>query len=254
MGKPEDVEAEVAKQRRLIGDHVEAARNIARGLARRYAWLVDANDIAGIVMVGLCEAARRFDRSRAEPFLAFAEQRIRGAVLDEIRRLGGPGRVIHRRQRRISAVRHELTQSGHEATDDRVASELGLSLAAVQSAGARVVRASCDEVLGLPAPGASPEARVAGAEVLLHLLRACDTLTFGEAAIIRLRYEVGLSLAQIARTSELTLGRVRHLHATALARLRAAMPAAAGECDMIPYVSVGELEASCVRHTTSSGD
>ena len=119
---------ELELRQRLIEAHVDTARNIARALARRYGKMIDPDDIDGCAMVGLCEAAARFDRTRVEPFVAFAERRIRGAVLDEIRRLGMQGRVRHKRQRRISTARREIAQAGAEPTDHRIAMHLGISV------------------------------------------------------------------------------------------------------------------------------
>ncbi|MBA3502590.1 MAG: hypothetical protein H0T65_19670, partial [Deltaproteobacteria bacterium] len=91
------------ERQQLIASHVDVARNIARRLGRSYGWMLEPDDIQGSAMpdafkifgwfmlvtslilyfvprkLHLCEAATRFDSTRAEPFVAFAEQRIRGA-------------------------------------------------------------------------------------------------------------------------------------------------------------------------------
>jgi RNA polymerase sigma factor (sigma-70 family) len=82
-------DADGEARRKLIVDHIHVALGIARKLARRYHSMLAPADFTGAAMVGLCEAAGRFDRSRVEPFVAFAELRIRGAVLDEVRRAAG---------------------------------------------------------------------------------------------------------------------------------------------------------------------
>ncbi len=207
----------------LIGDHIDVARNIARTLARRFAWMLDPEDVAGAAMVGLCEAAERFDPGRVASFIAFAEQRIRGAIFDEIRRLSSYGRIVNARHRRITTARLQILQRGGDPTDDRVAELLGLSVATVQRAGERRTQVGIEDAESLPAPGASPEAHAAGAQFLRYLSRARETLPHHEANVIRLHYDVGMSLAEIARTLELSLARVRSLHTAGLATLRQRM-------------------------------
>src|SRR5258706_14257619 len=79
-------------------------------------------------MLGLIEAANRYDDTRQEPFLAFAEHRIRGAVLDELRR----GDIMPRRVRqlagKIKAAIRELEKDGETPSDQRIADTLGVTL------------------------------------------------------------------------------------------------------------------------------
>jgi RNA polymerase sigma factor for flagellar operon FliA len=213
----ESKEAEVVRRQALVCQHLEVARNIAGKLARRYSAFA-AEDINGPAMVGLCEAAARFDTTRVEPFVAFAEQRIRGAVLDELRRSGLHGRVTHTRQREISSARRELSQTGCEPTDELVAEHLGVAITVVQTAGEPPVHV--DEVDTLSSPGASPEGQLACAELLAELAQARAALPVHEATIINLRYDLGLSLAEIARTLCVTVDRVKRLHSMGVARLR----------------------------------
>src|SRR4051794_25954372 len=80
---------------RLIADHIDMGRRIALRVARRIPDWLSEDDLIAAAMIGLAEAADRYDASRGEPFVAFAEKRIRGAVLDELRR----GDVLPRRGR-----------------------------------------------------------------------------------------------------------------------------------------------------------
>src|SRR4051794_17315324 len=71
---------------RLVAENVDAARRISLRMARRCPDWIAREDLVAAGMLGLTEAAERYDGSRTEPFIAFAEKRIRGAVLDELRR------------------------------------------------------------------------------------------------------------------------------------------------------------------------
>lgn len=71
----------------LSTDQVDMARRIARQLSRRYGSLISPDDIDGLALLGMCEAARRYDPNQDGPFMPFAASRVRGAVLDELRRV-----------------------------------------------------------------------------------------------------------------------------------------------------------------------
>ena len=110
-----------AERDRLIAEHVEVARRISLRIARHCPDWIQREDIIAAGMLGLTEAAERYDESRAEPFLSFAEKRIRGAVIDELRR----GDIMPRRLRRLArtigdAIQNLERQNG-DAPDEAVA-------------------------------------------------------------------------------------------------------------------------------------
>jgi RNA polymerase sigma factor for flagellar operon FliA len=74
------------------------------------------------------EAAERYDDTRQEPFLAFAEHRIRGAVLDELRRGDIMPRRVRQLARKIAAAIRELEKDGETPTDQRISDALGVSI------------------------------------------------------------------------------------------------------------------------------
>jgi RNA polymerase sigma factor for flagellar operon FliA len=112
----------------LIAEHADAARRIALRMARRCPTWIAREDLVAAGMVGLIEAADRYDGSRQEPFLAFAEHRIRGAVLDELRRGDIMPRRIRQLARKIGETIKELERGGEVATDQRIADALGVSI------------------------------------------------------------------------------------------------------------------------------
>src|SRR5215470_7909581 len=97
-------------------------------MARRCPAWVAREDLVAAGMLGLTEAARRYDHTRAEPFLPFAEQRIRGAVLDELRRGDLLPRRVRQAARKVAATIRGIENSGEAATDEKVASTLGVSV------------------------------------------------------------------------------------------------------------------------------
>src|SRR5512134_3921360 len=100
---------------RLIREHADVARRIALRMARRCPDWVAREDLISAGMVGLIEAADRYDDTRQEPFISFAEHRIRGAILDELRRGDIMPRRVRQLTRKITAAIKELEKDGEPA-------------------------------------------------------------------------------------------------------------------------------------------
>src|SRR5688500_3665357 len=104
------------------------ARRIALKMARRCPDWVAREDLVAAGLLGLTEAARRYDDTRAEPFLPFAEQRIRGAVLDELRRGDMLPRRVRQAARRVAATIRSIEIKGEKATEEKIADQLGVTI------------------------------------------------------------------------------------------------------------------------------
>ena len=99
-------------------------------------------------MLGLTEAAERYDESRTEPFLSFAEHRIRGAVLDELRRGDMLPRRVRQVARKISNTIRELENAGEAPSEQRIADSLGVPDRAVRRPRAASVSCGVNEPPG----------------------------------------------------------------------------------------------------------
>ena len=112
----------------LVIDHVDVVKSIANRLARRLPPSVETNDLISIGMMGLIDAAGRYQARLGVPFDAFARQRVLGAMLDELRSLDRASRSVRRLGREMDATiarqRHEL---GREPTETEIASAMNLS-------------------------------------------------------------------------------------------------------------------------------
>ena len=95
-------------------------------MARRCPDWVAREDLVSAGMLGLIEAADRYDGSRQEPFIAFAEHRIRGAVLDELRRGDIMPRRMRKLARKIAATAQALEKDGQAPSEDQMADALGM--------------------------------------------------------------------------------------------------------------------------------
>ena len=104
-----------AERDALISSHVDIARRISMRMARRCPDWIAREDLVSAAMLGLIEAAERYDANRQEPFVAFAEMRIRGAVLDELRR----GDIMPRRARQMARKIGAMIQQLERRTGTR---------------------------------------------------------------------------------------------------------------------------------------
>lgn len=213
---------------RLIAEHLEMARRIARRVARRTPEWVREEDLVSAAMVGLAEAAERFDGARGEPFVAFAERRIRGAVLDELRR----GDLLPRRQRwtarKVGEVIRSLEhQLGRPPEDEEVAAALGVAVEQYREDIQVLTTVGFVELT--PAAIAVREVGPAagGADEELERQQAFAAVRAGlarlparDATILSLYYVEEFNYGEIGEVLGVTESRVCQLHARAIARLR----------------------------------
>jgi RNA polymerase sigma factor FliA len=212
------------KRDRLIREHAEVARRIALRMARRCPDWIAREDLVSAGMIGLIEAADRYDESRQEPFISFAEHRIRGAILDELRRGDIMPRRVRQLARKITSTIRELEKTGETATDQRVADSLGVSLEQYRaglSQLAHVEIAPLDgEELRLVADSIAPDDQAAHRERLGAIKCALDAMEARDVTILGLHYIEEMTYQEIAETLKITPSRVCQLLWRAVERLR----------------------------------
>lgn len=208
----------------LIAQHADMARRIALKMARRYPNWVAREDLVAAGLLGLTEAACRYDDTRSEPFVSFAEQRIRGAVLDELRRGDLLPRRVRQTARKIAAVIRKLETAGEKPTDQVVADALGVSLDVYHSDLAHLVHVeleSIDETATLLVDLArSPDEVASERETLLKVQGALSRLGERDATLLGLYYIEELTFQQIATSLGITPSRVCQVLWRAIERLR----------------------------------
>jgi RNA polymerase sigma factor FliA len=207
---------------RLIRDHADAARRIALRMARRCPDWVAREDIVAAGMLGLIEAAERYDESRQEPFIAFAEHRIRGAVLDELRRGDIMPRRVRQLARKIACAIRELEKDG-EASEQRIADALGVSLDVYRAGLAELVHVDVgpiDQAVRLASSRIAPDDEAAHRITLGRVRAALELLEQRDVTILGLHYVEDLTYQEIAETLRITPSRVCQLLWRAVERLR----------------------------------
>lgn len=219
---------------RLITEHTEIARRIALKMARRCPDWVTREDLVAAGLLGLIEAADRYDDSRKEPFLSFAEHRIRGAVLDELRRGDLLPRRVRQLARKVTTVIREIEAAGEPANDERVAGALGVSVEHYREGIAHLVHV---EVESLDAKAqqlaacaqSGPDEQASRQELLRRVRAALDHLEARDVTILGLHYIEELTYQEISKTVGVTASRVCQLLWRAVERLRAQLGFSADE-------------------------
>jgi len=191
-------------------------------------------------VLGYLKAASRYDAARGASFRGYCAVRIRGAVLDELRRWEWAPRSVHKSQRRITRVTTSLTEHlEREPTRTELASALGMKegdLASYQMQAQPRQLVSFDEMTENPSGdenlplterladpyAARPDAAVLSAEDRRTILQCLSRLPKTQATVIDLHYIQNLPLRRVAALLEVTPSRVSQLHHQALARLKQA--------------------------------
>lgn len=213
----------------MIREYVGMAQRVALRVARRVPDWLSKDDLISAAMVGLVEAAERYDSTRAEPFCAFAEQRIRGAVLDELRRGDVLPRRVRARARQIGRTIQKLEQKlGRAPEDDEVAEALDVPLETYQGELKAQVHLSLvdldfnsDRSADLiSTEHRSPLEGATRSQLLRRVRDALPKLQERDALILSLYYEKGLTYKEIGHVLEVSESRVCQLHSRAIARLR----------------------------------
>jgi len=223
-----------AERDRLISEHIEIARRISMRMARRCPDWIAREDLVAAGMLGLTEAAERYDATRNEPFLAFAEKRIRGAVLDELRR----GDIMPRRARQMArkigqAIQELEKTTGRSPTDEEVAAALGVPIEEYRTDLEHLVHVTVgaldqtdDTSPALASGESSPEAGAARQQALTRVRSALPRLDQRDILVLGLYYNEELTYHEIAEVLGVTTSRVCQLHGRAISRLRAEIESA----------------------------
>ncbi len=221
----------------LLRENHSLVHHVARQLSRALAAPADFDELVSCGTIGLINAIDAFDTSRGLAFSTFAVPRIRGAILDELRRQDHVPRSVRRKTRDISGARETLTRIfGRPATDRELAEHLGVDLATLwrwQAETESAVQVSLDypasETDGQPLSRSdafsgdsdfSIEDELSKEQEKEILQKAIRSLKDQERIVLTLYYFEELKLHEIADVLDLTESRVSQIRAKALSKLR----------------------------------
>jgi RNA polymerase sigma factor for flagellar operon FliA len=219
----------------LLEQHTVLVKRIAYHLLARLPASVLVDDLIQSGMIGLFEAANNFDTTKGASFETFAGIRIRGAMLDEIRRGDWTPRSVHRNSRMVSNAINELESTlGRDVNDIEVAEKLDISLNEYHHILSEV---SSGKILAMEdlviAEGAAyfdevshsddPYQSIEHLAFKKSLAECISTLPEREALVLSLYYDEELNLREIGQILDVSESRVSQIHSQAMHRLKARM-------------------------------
>lgn len=221
----------------LILAYAQLVKLVAGRLSMYLGHNVEYDDLVSYGIFGLIDAIDKFDLEKNVKFETYASLRIRGAILDQIRKMDWIPRTVRQRQRKIDdAIKQIEMRTGKTASDEEIAIELGLteeeltnwqsqlmvtnvvSLSEFEESGQEPVMETVNKNRFL-----QPEEVVAEQELKETLIEALELLTEKERRVIELYYYEDLTLKEISLVLEVSESRVSQLHTKALLKMRKKM-------------------------------
>ena len=224
---------------KIILEYAPLVKLVAGRLSMYLGYNVEYEDLVSYGIFGLIDAIDKFDYLKEIKFETYASLRIRGAILDQIRKMDWIPRTIRQKQKKIDQVIHQIeTETGRGATDEEIAAKLGISeeeyydwqsqmkvtglvsLNEYMESGSDV---SQDSGRNTAARFESPEEHIEKKELSKMLAEALELLTEKEQKVITLYYYEELTLKEISNVLEVSESRISQLHTRALQKMKAKM-------------------------------
>ena len=216
----------------LINDNLVLVKRIAHHILAKLPASIELDDLIQAGMLGLIEAAAHYDESRGASFETYAGIRIRGAILDEVRKSDWTPRSVHRRYRSITEAIGDLqAELGRHPTDQEIADHLEMPLSEYHD----VLRdsASCrlfsleqpftdsERAREIPsADHAEPDDAFEEQQFSDHLTEAISRLPERERLVLSLYYQRDMNLKEVGMILGVSESRVCQIHGQALLRLK----------------------------------
>jgi len=219
----------------LIKQYSPLVRRLAHQMIAKLPANVEVDDLIQVGLIGLTDALSRFDAEQGVQFETFATQRIRGAMLDELRGGDWMSRGTRRQQREIEVAVHKVEQKlGRAPKEEEIASEMGLPLAEYQELLGKVRGTQLvyledmsgddgdDDYLDrhVADESSNPAAMLQDHRMREALVAAIKNLPEREQFVMSMYYEHDMNLKEIAAVLKVTESRVCQLHSQSIARLR----------------------------------
>ena len=222
----------------LVCAHLDLVKRVASRLRRTLPHGVPLEDLTGAGMLGLLDAARRFDPRKSVPFGLYAAHRIRGAILDSLRAVDPLSKDLRRKHREAErAIAALLQKLGRPPTEEEIAARLNLTMTSWLRLSRQLYEAGCPvngfgsrdkrrtDAENVPASDGNPELSAARQELWRMLDEAMRTLPARHQQVLRLYYMSGWTMQQIGRKLGVNESRVSQIHTAAIRRMRAYLEA-----------------------------
>ncbi|WP_422445779.1 FliA/WhiG family RNA polymerase sigma factor [Thermoanaerobacterium sp. DL9XJH110] len=214
----------------LIESYLPLVKHVVNRISISLPPYLDYEDLISYGIFGLLQAIDRYDASRGVKFETYAYARIKGSIIDELRKLDWVPQNVRKKAKQLQNAYAELEQNlGRTVTDQDVCRQLNISaeeLQAIYKEVAFTTVLSFEELISVEdrREGSSrPDTYVEKEEVKKMLGEAVDRLPPQEKLVITLYYYEGLNLKEISEVLNLSAGRVSQLHTKAILRLRGSL-------------------------------
>ena len=222
---------------KLILQYSELVKIVAGRLVMYLGYTVEYDDLVGYGIFGLIDAIDKFELTKGVKFETYASLRIRGAILDQIRKMDWIPRSVRQRQRKIDEAMKQIEmRTGKTASDEELAKQLGLTDEELcswqtQLKVTNVVSLNEFEETGPepmidsahPVRFSQPEEVVEEEELKEKLAESLELLTEKERRVIELYYYEDMTLKEISKILEVSESRISQLHTKALNKMRKKM-------------------------------
>lgn len=213
----------------LVEKHLPLVKRIASHLIARLPASVEYGELVQAGLIGLFDASRNYDPTQGAAFETYATIRVRGSMLDELRRTDWAPKSINRKTRDISnAIQKVIQRTSREPKEEEIADEMGISLKEYQQI---LQDTSKHHILSFDELGASEEIMAGNEPTPLQntqrdhfqqrLTKAITLLPEREKLVVSLYYVKELNLKEIGSILEVSESRISQLLSQALTRIKA---------------------------------
>ena len=224
---------------KIILEYAPLVKTVAGRLSMYLGYNVEYEDLVSYGIFGLIDAIDKFDTMKEVKFETYASLRIRGSILDQIRKMDWIPRTIRQKQKKIDAIIKEIEmETGRNATDEEIAEKLGITSDEYEEWQSQMkitglvslneyVEQGSDVAQDLNQRTTSrfegPEENIEKQELTQVLQEALELLTEKECKVITLYYYEELTLKEISNILEVSESRISQLHTKALQKMRGKM-------------------------------
>lgn len=221
----------------IIIEYAPLVKLVAGRLSMYLGYNVEYEDLVSYGIFGLIDAIDKFDLGKEVKFETYASLRIRGTILDQIRKMDWIPRTVRQKQKRIDeAIKQVEMRTGKTAQDEEIAMELGLTGEELLNWQSQLKVTNVVSLNEYVEQGAEPvmdarhnsyfiqpEKSIEEEELKKMLSEAMDLLTEKEKKVILLYYYEDLTLKEISNILEVSESRISQLHTKALSKMRKKM-------------------------------
>lgn len=219
---------------KIIIEYAPLVKLVAGRLSMYLGYNVEYEDLVSYGIFGLIDAIDKFDYNKNVKFETYASLRIRGAILDQIRKMDWIPRSVRQKQRKIDAAITKIeAQKGRSATDEEIAEELEITVDELENWNGQTKITNVVSLEDFVEQGSEikmdathnnhfeqPENVVEKQELVKVIEKALGELTEKEKSVVLFYYYEDLSLKEISRVLEVSESRVSQLHTKAIQKMK----------------------------------